>query len=226
MSSFVLAQAEGADAIELDAKLSADGKVVVFHDATLERTTDGMGRLADREFSELRELDAGTSFSAAFRGEKIPLLDEVLEAFGGKLLINVELSNYTTPSDGLVTKVCELIARHSLRESVLLSSFLPNNLKQAARRLPEVPRGLLARRGRQGIWSRSFEFAFGDYVAIHAFLADVSIQQVKRVHRLKRRIHVQTVNAIEDLKRLAAWGVDGIFTDDPRLALQAVGRRV
>ncbi len=75
------------------------------------------------------------------------------------------------------------------------------------------------------MWARSFGFSFGDYAALHPFLADVTIQQVRRVHRLKRRIHVQTVNAFDDLKRLANWGVDGIFTDDPRLALQAVGRR-
>lgn len=225
LSSFALAQAEGADAIELDAKLTADGAVVVLHDPTLERTTNGTGRLAEHTLAEVRALDAGSSFSEGFRGERIPLLEEVLEAFGRKVYINVELTNYSTPQDTLVARVCELIVKHSLQEYVLFSSFLAGNLRQAARRLPDVPRGLLTRRSWKGIWARSFGFSFGDYAALHPFLADVSVQQVKRVHRLKRRIHVQTVNAVADLKRLANWGVDGIFTDDPKLALRAVGRR-
>ncbi len=225
LSAFALAQSEGADAIELDAKLTADGTVVVCHDPTLERTTNGRGRVAEHTLADLRRLDAGSSFSEAFRGERIPLLEEVLDAFGRKMYINVELTNYTTPGDNLVARVCDLIVKHSLQEYILFSSFLAGNLKQAARRLPDVPRALLARRSWKGIWARSFGFSFGDYTALHPFLADVSLQQVKRVHRLKRRIHVQTVNAVADLKRLANWGVDGIFTDDPKLALQAVGRR-
>jgi glycerophosphoryl diester phosphodiesterase len=226
MSSFALAQAQGADAIELDTKLSADGEVVVFHDPTLDRTTDGAGRLADRSLAELRALDAGSFFSATFRGEKIPLLDEVLEAFGRKIYIDIDLTNYTTPTDGLVVKVCELVKRHALQDYVIFSSFLACNLRQAARRMPEVPRGLLAPKGWKGIWARSFGYSFGDYAALHPYRTDVSAQQVRRVHRLKRRIHVWTVNAIDELKRLADWGVDGIFTDDPKLALQAVGRRL
>lgn len=226
MSSFALAQEYGADAIELDTKLSADGEVVVFHDPTLDRTTDGSGRLADRPLAELRALDAGSFFSPAYRGEKIPLLDEVLETFGRKLYIDVDLTNYTTPQDGLVAKVCDIVTRHALQEYVIFSSFLTCNLRQAARRLPAVPLGLLAPKGWIGTWARSFGFSFGAYAALHPFRTDVTLQQVKRVHRLKRRIHVWTVNAFDELKRLAEWGVDGIFTDDPKLALQAVGRRL
>lgn len=226
ISSFTLAQEQGADAIELDAKLSADGEVVVFHDPTLDRTTDGSGRLADHRLCDLRSLDAGSFFSTAYRGEKIPLLDEVLEAFSRRLFIDIDLTNYTTPEDGLVAKVCELVKRHALEEYVIFSSFLACNLRQAARRLPEVPRGLLAPKGWTGTWARSFGFSFGDYAALHPYRTDVTLQQVKRVHRLKRRIHVWTVNAIDELKRLAEWGVDGIFTDDPRAALQAAGRRL
>ncbi len=226
MAAFSLAQAQGADAIELDVKLSADGHVVVFHDPTLDRTTNGSGRLAERPLEELRALDAGRSFSEAFRGEKIPLLDDILEAFGRKLLIAVDLTNYTTPRDELVRKVCELIQKHALQNYVIFSSFLVANLMEAAQRLPDVPRGLLARKGWRGMWTRSFEFSFGEYAALHPYWTDVSLQQVRRVHRLRRRIHVWTVNALGDLQRLAEWGVDGIFTDDPKLALQAVGRRL
>src|SRR5690242_19186833 len=77
LAAFELARRQGAPAIEFDAKLSSDGRVVIIHDQTLERTTDGAGRVRDLSLAALRELDAGSWLSAQFRGEKIPTLDEV-----------------------------------------------------------------------------------------------------------------------------------------------------
>jgi glycerophosphoryl diester phosphodiesterase len=226
LASFKLALAQGADAIELDAKLSADTQVVVCHDPTLDRTTDGTGDLSKKTLAELRALDAGSSFSNKFQGEKIPLLEEVFETVGKKLFIDVELTNYATPHDQLVEKVCALVIKHGLEGSVLFSSFFAHNLKKALRLLPNVPRGLLARVGWMGAWARSFGFTFGEYAALHPYLSDVNAQQIQRVHRLKRRVHVWTVNKTEQIIRLKDWGADGIFTVDPQSALRAVGRRV
>ena len=223
--SFELALTQGADAIELDAKLTSDGQIVVFHDATIDRTTEGTGRLAQKTLAELRSLDAGSFFSDQFRGTKIPTLEEVFEAVGKKIFVNVELTNYATPRDALVEKVCALVRKHGLEKSVIFSSFFASNLRQAQRFLPDVPRGLLALDGWMGAWARSFGFSFGNYAALHPYLTDVNAQQVSRVHQLKRRIHVWTVNKPEDVARLNSWGVDGIFTDDPQLALQVIGRK-
>ncbi len=223
--SFELAVSLGADAIELDAKLSADGEIVVFHDATLERTTNGSGRLSRKTLSELRTLDAGYLFSSKYRGEKIPLLEEVFEAVGKKTFINIELTNYTTPGDALVEKVCTLVKTCGMERRVIFSSFLPSNLWRAARLLPDVPRGLLAAKSWKGAWARSFGFTFGEYASLHPFLTDVDAQQVRRVHRLRRRIHVWSVNEAEQITRLTEWEVDGIFTKDPRLALATLGRQ-
>ena len=225
LSSFKLALAQGAQAVELDVKLSADGEVVVFHDPVLDRTTDGRGRLSERTFADLRSLDAGSFFSEEFRGERIPSLAEVLDAIGWKALINVELTNYATPRDALVEKVCMLVKRRALEGSIIFSSFLASNLTKAARLLPDVPRGLLALGGWPGAWARSFGFNFGDYAALHPHLYDVSPRQVRRVHRLKRRVHVWTVNGPQDILRLRDWNVDGVFTDDPELALRTLGRQ-
>jgi glycerophosphoryl diester phosphodiesterase len=220
LAAFELAARQGAPAIELDVKLSADGQVVVMHDATVDRTTDGKGRVCDLSLAALRELDAGSWFSEQYRGERIPTLGEVFETFGKRLFINVELTNYTTPRDALVEKVVELVTSFGVQSSVLFSSFLPHNLSRAAEKLPATPRGLLASPRWIGWWARSFGFAFGDYQALHPFLQDVTVQQIARVHRLHRRIHVWTVNAESDLRRLFHWGVDGVFTDDPALALR------
>jgi glycerophosphoryl diester phosphodiesterase len=220
LAAFELALRQGAHGFELDAKLSADREVVVFHDDSVDRTTNGQGRVSQLNLTAMRELDAGSFFSEQFHGEKIPALAEVFETIGKRAIINVELTNYKTPRDGLADKVCELVEQFGLQESVLLSSFFPSNLKRTRSLLPDTPCGLLALGGRLGWWSRSFGFNFGDYQALHPSLRDTTPQQVARVHRLKRRIHVWTVNNPEDMRRLIGWGVDGIITDDPQLAME------
>lgn len=224
IASFELALSQGADAIELDAKLSADGKVVVIHDPNVDRTTNGHGPVAQLPLTELRSLDAGSFFLEKYRGEKIPLLEEVFETLGKKTIINIELKNSIAQSDQLVEKICALIKMYGLEKRIILSSFHASNLKRAEQLLPEVPRGLLAVDGWMGAWARSFGFSFGDYAALHPYLNSVTKQQVVRVHRLKRRVHVWTVNKAEDMMRLNNWGVDGILTDDPQLALRTLGR--
>jgi glycerophosphoryl diester phosphodiesterase len=218
LAAFELALEMQADGIELDVKLSADEKVVVHHDPTLDRTTDGTGRIQKFSLAELKKLDAGSFFSEKYRGERIPSLDEVFEAVGKRTFINVELTNYKTPGDHLVEAVCILIKKHNMQKRVLFSSFLASNLSKAGSYLPEVPRGLLALPKILGTWARSFGFSFGKYQALHPFVKDVTQQEVARVHRLYRRVHVWTVNDERDMRRLFNWGVDGIFTDDPQLA--------
>jgi glycerophosphoryl diester phosphodiesterase len=222
--AFELALQQGADGVELDAMLSADGQVVVIHDSTLDRTTDGHGRVTDMSFAALRELDAGAWRSENFRGTKIPSLNEVFEAIGKQSVINVELKNYSTPRDRLVDKVCEVVRHHGLQERILFSSFLGSNLKRAGRLLPDVPRGLLALPGWLGAWARSFGFMFGEYQALHPHISDTNVPQVSRVHQLKRRIIVWTANTAEETTRLKNWGVDGIITDDPLATAGTLGR--
>ena len=220
LAAFELALTQRADAIELDVKLSSDGQVVVHHDATVDRTTNGQGRVRDLKLAELRSLDAGSSFSDAFRGQKIPTLDEVFETLGKRTFINVELTNYTTPGDQLVETVCMLVKKHKVPKHILFSSFFSSNLSKARSYLPDVPCGLLSSPGLLGTWARSFGFAFGKYQALHPALKDMTQPQAARVHRLHRRVHVWTVNAEQDMRRLFGWHVDGIFTDDPALAVR------
>jgi glycerophosphoryl diester phosphodiesterase len=222
LAAFELALAQGAHGIELDAKLSADGEAVVIHDTTIDRTTGKTGRVSRLTLAALRELDAGSFFSDDFSGEKIPTLAEVFATVGRRAFINVELTNYSTPRDGLAEVVCELVKRFGLEDRILFSSFLPANLARTRDLLPAVPRGLLTLGGWMGWWARSFGFSFGDYQALHPNLRDATPQQASRVHRLKRRLHVWTVNAAEDMRRLLGWGADGIITDDPKLAMQVL----
>jgi glycerophosphoryl diester phosphodiesterase len=226
LPAFQQAIQKGADGVELDVKLTRDGHVVVFHDMSVNRTTNGTGKLASLTLEMIRSLDAGSWFHEKFKGTQVPLLEEVFETIGSEKLINIELTNYSTPRDELVNSVCDLIKRHGNQDQIIFSSFFASNLKRAGQQMPEIPRALLAMPGFAGIWARSFGFTFGEYQALHPHISNVSREQVQRVHRLKRRVHVWTANKPEEIKRLKEWGVDGIFTDDPAMAVQALGRSV
>jgi glycerophosphoryl diester phosphodiesterase len=224
LPAFQQAIQKGADGVELDVKLTADGHVIVIHDSTVDRTTDGKGRVASLSLEAIRKLDAGKWFNKKFAGTKVPLLEEVFEVVGKDKMINIELKDYTVLHDGLMKKVCELIKRHDNHNQILFSSFFPSTLKIAAQALPEIPRGLLAMPGLLGLWTRSFGFMFGDYQALHPHISSTSREQMQRAHRLKRRVHVWTVNKPEEIIQLKEWGVDGIITDDPQTAVRVLGR--
>ncbi|MEB2334258.1 MAG: glycerophosphodiester phosphodiesterase family protein [Anaerolineaceae bacterium] len=225
LAAFELAVRQGADAIELDAKLSADGRVIVIHDQTVDRTTGVSGSVQNLTLAQLRELDAGSFFAPEFRGEKIPTLEEVFESFAKRALINVELSNHYTPRDNLVEEVCKTIKRFNIQDQILFSSFHPTSLAKAQALLPDIPRGLLANTDFRAAIVRSFVFNFGNYQALHPHLKTASPQQVRRVHRIRRRVHVYTVNEERHLRKLFHWGVDGVFTDDPPLAVRVRGEK-
>jgi len=217
LAAFDLALKQGAPAIEFDVKLTSDRFVVIHHDQTLDRTTDGSGSITKQPLAALRELDAGSKFSAGFRGEKIPTLDEVFESIGGKMFMNVELTNYASPFDGLVDEVVKLVKKHGLEERILFSSFFPTNLTRARRLLPDVPRGQLFLPGGSGWWQR-FAAKFMAIQAEHPFKSDVNAAAVLRAHARGRHVYTWTVNGPAEMKSMRQLGVDAIFTDDPLLA--------
>jgi glycerophosphoryl diester phosphodiesterase len=223
LAAFQLALEHGADAIEFDVKLTADGHVVAHHDNTLDRTTDGKGRLRSFTLAELKKLDAGAWFSETYRGERIPTLAEIFETVGDKLFMNIELTNYAAPFDKLVDKVAELVERYHMHERILYSSFLPHNLVRAGALTPGLPRGQLALPGHSGWWQRRWGNLL-QLQADHLFSADVSASSVQRSHARGRRVYAWTVNDPEEMRRLQSLGVDGIFTDDPKLARSVFGR--
>jgi glycerophosphoryl diester phosphodiesterase len=224
LAAFKQAAEKGADAVEFDVKLTADGKVIVLHDQTVDRTTNGSGNVTKLPLSVLQELEAGVQFPGQFPGERIPSLDEVFETIGKHVCMNVELTNYSTPNDSLVPKVVELVKRHRLQERVLFSSFFARNLQKARLLIPEIPRGLLTLPGLMGLWGRTLGWR-GDYAALNPYITDINTRLVDLVHASGKRVNAWTVSTEPDIMRMIGLGVDGIITDDPALVLRLLGRR-
>ena len=208
-----------ADILEMDVRLSADDEVVVIHDATVDRTTEGAGLVRELPWAALRELDAGYRFVAldgttAFRGRgvRIPRFEEVLEAFP-RTRLNVESKSPET-----ARPLVELIRRHGATHRVLVAA--------------EFERTRRAARGYRGAWGASSgqaarlrlfpigytpmadilqvcEWWHGIRVVTPAFLA--------RAHRRNLPVQVWTVDDPAAMQRLLSWGVDGIQTDRPDL---------
>jgi glycerophosphoryl diester phosphodiesterase len=222
LAAFELAIQQGADAIELDAKFTADGQVVVIHDQTVDRTTNGHGLVRNLSLAQLLKLDAGSHFDIAFSGEPIPTLDEVFKAVGTKTYINVELTNYASPFDQLPIKVAQLVKQFGVATRVMFSSFNPFALLRIHRCLPEIPIGLLATPGPSGAWARSVFGRIVPYQSLHPEITDISHHLIDRVHRRGKRLYVYTVNRPEDMIHLFSMDVDGIFTDEPLLARQVL----
>lgn len=215
LAAFRLAYKNDANGIELDVMLSADQQLVVIHDDTLDRTTNGHGQVGNMPLAALRGLDAGSWFKPEFKGEPIPLLDEVFAELGGKFLINVELKNYKTPKDKLPELVVALVKKHGLSNLVLLSSFNARNLPRAKSLAPEIRTGLLTLPGLLGLPMRGLlgrRFGADD---LHPYYRDVSEKMVQSRHKLGQKVNVWTVNAPDDLRRMHALGVDMIICNDP-----------
>ncbi len=215
LAAFCLAQQQGADGIEMDVKLTADGEVVVMHDQTVDRTTDGHGALRNFRLAELRRLDAGGWFNREFHGERVPTLAEIFETLKGGILYDIELTNYSTPLDDLPEKVQALIQKFGLADNVMVSSFFPNNISRFSRLAPTIPGGLMALGGLAGALSRSFVGRWFAPRAVIPVYLDVTQSYLQHQHALGRRVIPWTVNQPPDVRRLVEWGVDGLITDVP-----------
>ncbi|MGD2157078.1 MAG: glycerophosphodiester phosphodiesterase family protein [Anaerolineales bacterium] len=222
LTAFEIAIQQNSDAIELDAKLSKDGHVVIIHDATLDRTTNGTGLVREKTLKALKELNAGSFFDETFNQERIPTLEDVLINFGEKIVINIELTNYNRPTDKLPEKVVELVIKHDLVKSVIISSFNPIALRRCHQLLPDLPIGLLSYKGHTRFWTLWPIYKLVPHQAFHLPINDANPSIINKINQQKAKVFVYTVNQPIMMRQLFEWGVDGIFTDDPPLAIRTL----
>ncbi|MGZ3715611.1 MAG: glycerophosphodiester phosphodiesterase [Ktedonobacterales bacterium] len=214
--AFDLAFDVGADAIECDVQRSSDGQLVIIHDGTVNRTTNGAGFVARLSFEELRALDAGR---AAHLPQRIPTLDETLALVhrrGGG--INLEIKGESlAESVATAEAVGPVLAGldEVFRARVLVSSFEHPAVRLLKERLPWLRAGALySTRAwrRRDILAPAIEMGAE---AIHPGAGLVTGDLVRCAHDAGLRVNVWTANRWGTIRRLIEWGVDGIFSDYP-----------
>lgn len=221
LPAFEMAAARGADGIELDVWRSKDGEIVIIHDASVDATTNGTGLVQQMTLAQLRELDAGSHFSPQFAGTRIPTLDEVFEAVGHRLLINVELKSETVGTDGLEALVAEKIRRHNLVRRVIISSFSPFALRRFRRLMPEVPVGFLYAEDVPR-FLRLFMIGL-PHEARHPHHTMIDAAYMDWARRSGYRVNTWTVNDPRRAAELRDLGVNALITDQPGKLREALG---
>ncbi|MDE5583006.1 MAG: glycerophosphoryl diester phosphodiesterase membrane domain-containing protein [Ruminococcus sp.] len=218
MYAFESAVKAGADYIELDVQLTADKQLVVFHDGTIERTTDGEGKISDYTYEELQEFSAGSWFdkSGEFDDAKIVLLSDVLETVGNNIMINIEIKNHGKVSE-TAEKTVETIEAYNLEKSCYVTSFSYSALKTVKKLNPKIKTGLIANVAS----STSFaQLKYIDAVSLNYLFVNQSI--VNMAHQNGKRVFVWTVDRPADMQHMIAIGVDNIITNAPDDAIEIV----
>ena len=203
MNSFQKALQLNADGIELDVHVCKSGELIVIHDFTVDRTTNGTGAISDLTLSELKQLRINNSI-------EIPTLDEVLTLFDKKHLINIELKGSNTAE-----LVCDCIDRNVREDkfdykNFIVSSFQREELARVAAYNVKVPLGILTQASVEQALEWAEEFSA---VAIHPHFSLLTTENVALTRKKGYQIFTWTVNEFEDIERVKSFGVNGIITD-------------
>jgi glycerophosphoryl diester phosphodiesterase len=218
--AFQAALDAGVQMIELDVALSRDRKLVVIHDATLERTTNGEGAVKEHTLAQLKQLDAGGWFHPRFAGEHLPELSEVLDLADGQVLINIEIKPHAYephhPPDAVERQTVELVCRRNIAERVLISSFDLNLLKYIATLEHAPALGLISRNPADKHTLENCEQL--NAVSWHPNHQILTPDQVKTMHAHAIRVFPYNADTSEEIARVLEMDVDGVISSDPLLS--------
>jgi glycerophosphoryl diester phosphodiesterase len=222
LAAFDGAVAKRADWVELDAHLSRDGEAIVLHDRTVDRTTDGHGRVADLTVAQIKALDAGAWFAPQFAGERIPTLSEALARLKGRLPVLIELKEVgndhgqerAVRAQQLVRRCLAVVEQHAMAREVRFHTFYPANLLALRKLARGIPYAFLYDEPDRRV--ASVLFAKGLSAAgYHPSLENTSRRIVRFAHGMRMSVWSYTANSESDFRKGLALGVDGIITDRP-----------
>ncbi len=216
LAAFQMAMDVEADGIELDVHFTRDREVVVTHDDDVKRVTGYQGLVGDLTLAQLKKLDFSYGM-AAFKGETIPTLEEVLALIKpGRLHINIELKTNNENPNGLEEACQALVEKYGMEDRILYSSFNHFSLARMVEIAPHMPCGILYAHKLYKPWE--YAKSFGCRAVHPQFLSVNSPDYMKLCHDAGILCNVWTVNAAEDIREMLAAGVDGIITNYPALA--------
>ncbi|NEP00118.1 MAG: glycerophosphodiester phosphodiesterase [Symploca sp. SIO2E9] len=208
MSAINLAIQEQADYAEIDVQQTKDGSLVLLHDSNLKRVTGIERNIWELSDNEVDKLDVGNWFSLKFAGEKVPYLEEVIDAVKGKIKLNIELK-LNGHEQNLAEHVAELICQKEFTEQCLITSFDYHTLVQVKKINAQVATGLIFARPIENL--ANFKV---DFYSVEQMVATIDF--INTAHAIGRNVHVWTVNKIAEMGKFISRGVDNIITNRPK----------
>jgi len=208
MAAFELAVQLGADGIEFDLQRSRDGRLVIFHDEDLKRTTNIEGSLPNLTFDELRKADSGEWFGEAFRGERIPSIEELFDFFRGNDLILAPELKEPSFYPGIEEQVAQVIRAYGFEDRTQVRSFDHDALHRFYKVAPEI--------SISDLWRlRMPNDDEVHYKTIDILFALYTEENLQQIHARGQQATAWVVNDMEAAQNLIAWGIDSIATDYP-----------
>ena len=230
-AAYDLALEQGADYIEIDLQMTADGVLVALHDKTLNRTADApegvpeqycRGLVSKKTLEQIKMCDVGSWFSPEYAGEQIPTLEEIFLKYGTSVNYYIETKN-PDAAPGMEEELLRLMGEYSLIEpaaenwQVLIQSFSAESLMKIHELEPSLPLIQLYWAGSSKAIQGDLDAASAYAVGIGPYKKDVDAALVEAAHERCLAVHPYTVNTVEEMEALIALGVDGMFTNNPDL---------
>jgi glycerophosphoryl diester phosphodiesterase len=207
----------GADMIELDVRLSSDGAIVVFHDRDLTRTTDGTGPVKDLTLAELKRLDVGSWFSERFRGERIPTLEEAIQAiYSSRLELCIEIKIDKGREElrrQLVAGTIAIIDRTCFRDRTIMASFDRESISISRASHPDIRTGLIF--NKDEVWAECAEELYAGIDYLSARWNIITAPRVSAAHQEGRKVIAWTIDREEELNQILPLSVDAVASNNP-----------
>ena len=211
------AEKTNADGIESDVHLSKDGQLVIFHDASVERTSNGTGFIRDLTYAQLLELDIGAWKSPEFAGQHIWTLGQLLDfCREARMLLNLELKNYEVFYDGLEQRVIDEVCARGMQEQVFVSSFNHISMQRFKDLCPEIETGLLYDKPLLDMEHYLLP-SNADNMHPRYMLLQYQPELMDLFHSRGMKVNTWTVNDEADMRDMIHRGVDGIISNYPDL---------
>ena len=203
-----------ANMIEFDIRLTKDGYIVIMHDATVDRTTNGTGLISQLTLKQIKDLDAGTWFSPKFKGIKVPTLEEAIASIKGRAKFDIEIKKEPYSNETIEEKLVEEIFKNNILDDTVVISFNFSSLEKVKEIEPRVQIGFL--------FSRNYDFEQGlreilhiKGEAVHPEYHLLNTHLVSEAHKEGILVRPWNTNDKEEMNKLIKMGVDGIGTDFP-----------
>lgn len=201
--------------IESDVHITKDGELIIFHDATLERTSNGVGFIKDHTYEELLQLDIGSWMSPEFAGQHIWTLDQLLDFCDEtNMLLNMELKNYEVFYEGLEQRVADAINAHKMADRVFVSSFNHISMQYFKEICPEIETGLLYDKPYLDM-EHYIARSNADNMHPRYMLLQYQPELMQLYHGNNMKVNTWTVNEESDMRDMIERGVDCIISNYP-----------